>query len=315
MRRGLLGAAAAAAAGWVAVVAAFADVVQVPAARDNTLYEDLDGRFSNGAGDHLFAGRNELRSGGLVRRGLLAFDIAAAVPPGATITRVELTLNMSRTITGPATVRLHRVLRDWGEGESDAPGEEGGGSPAEVGDATWIHTFFDSDFWGNEGGDFDPTPSAGRTISGLGKYTWPSTQQMVANVQGWLDNPPANFGWVLVGDEQTLGSAKRFDTHENPIEDNRPVLAVEFTPGACTGNETLTARCKDKGVNKDLIKATVKNARDGQSLTFRLDSDPNTDVSKIVRRGKATAKFKRVADGDHVVEVLECPLSKQTTCR
>ena len=44
-------------------------------------------------------------------------------------------MNMSRTIAGPVDVNLHRVLNAWGEGASDAFGQEGGGTAAEAGDA------------------------------------------------------------------------------------------------------------------------------------------------------------------------------------
>ncbi|MCL4211824.1 MAG: hypothetical protein KJZ68_14310, partial [Phycisphaerales bacterium] len=62
-------------------------------------------------------------------------------------------------------------------------------------------------------------------------YTWGSTSGMVGDVQGWLDNPAANFGWVLIGNEAVSVTAKRFDSRENPVPENRPVLIVDYTPG------------------------------------------------------------------------------------
>ena len=38
---------------------------------------------------------------------------------------------------------------------------------------------------------------------------------MVADVQGWLDNPASNFGWLMLGDETAIVTAKRFDTRES----------------------------------------------------------------------------------------------------
>ena len=43
------------------------------------------------------------------------------------------------------TIGIHRLTRDWGEGASDAPNEEGAGAPSEPGDASWNFAFFDSD--------------------------------------------------------------------------------------------------------------------------------------------------------------------------
>ena len=39
-------------------------------------------------------------------------------------------------------------------------------------------------------------------VGAIGQYTW-SSAQMVADVQGWLDNPASNFGWLMLGDEST----------------------------------------------------------------------------------------------------------------
>ena len=102
--------------------------------QDNTLYEWVSptpDTVSNGAGVYLFAGINDVDER---RRAVLRFEAAEFVPPGATVTAVSLTLNMSRTIAGPMNVDLHRLQASWGEGESDAAGKEGGGAaPASPG--------------------------------------------------------------------------------------------------------------------------------------------------------------------------------------
>ena len=60
--------------------------------RDNTLFESETGALSNGSGAFFFVGRVEDRNNGLIRRGLLRFDIASEIPEGATIESVEQTL-------------------------------------------------------------------------------------------------------------------------------------------------------------------------------------------------------------------------------
>ena len=164
--------------------------------KDNTLYEDPNGTLSNGAGGHFFAGRT---NGGSIRRGVIAFDIEGSIPEGSTITSVKLTLHMSRTLAGSQAVGLHRLESDWGEGSSNAGGNEGSGASAQPGDTTWIHTIFDSALWNAQGGDFPATASA--TVGGIEDYTWGSNAQMVADVQAWLDDPSTNFGWLLKGNE------------------------------------------------------------------------------------------------------------------
>ncbi len=201
--------------------------------KDNTLYENTMGAVSNGAGAHFFAGLTATRA---IRRGLLAFDIAGNVPAGAQIVGAFLTLHVTRTIAGPKNVRLHLVLSDWGEGTSNAPGQEGIGIGATPGDATWIHTFYPSSFWATRGGDFASTASATRPVGSEGAYTW-SSLRMALDVQSWLDAPGTNFGWIVIGSEPTSGNAtaKRFGSRQGPVG-ARPSLTIfyEHSPrGAC----------------------------------------------------------------------------------
>ena len=202
-------------------------VATLGASKDNTLYQSVDGSLSNGAGQHFFAGKN---NGGLTRRGVVAFNISGSIPAGSTINSVSLTLNMSRTISGAQSVSLHRLTADWGQGSSDASGNEGGGDPSAPGDATWVHRFFDTQNWASQGGDFSGASSASASVGGIGSYTWVSTSQMVSDVQAWLDNPSSNFGWLVRGNEGVSRTTKRFDTKENGTVANRPVLTVNYTP-------------------------------------------------------------------------------------
>ena len=196
--------------------------------RDNTLYEDATGAVSNGAGDWFFSGRT---AKGAIRRGLFRFDIAGNVPAGSTINSVSVTLNMDKTTSGLQTIDLHRVPADWGEGTSDALGQEGSGAVSTPGDATWIHTFFNTNTWTNVGGDFDPTASASQNVGGTGPYTWASTAQMVTDVQDWLDNPGNNFGWILIGNETVFTTSKRFHSRTNIAP---PTLIVKFSEPVAT---------------------------------------------------------------------------------
>ena len=204
--------------------AAHADVISLQASRDNTLFESTSGATSNGAGPNVYAGRN---SQGALRRALLRFDLSA-IPAGATITGVSLTLFASQT-QGPAVeMGLHRTLADWGEGTSSSMG--GQGAPSQPGDATWIHTFFNASLWATSGGDFASPASATQSVFEAGSYTWNSTAALVADAQGWLNSPASNFGWTLAGGESVIGTAKRFESRENAILANRPVLNVEYIP-------------------------------------------------------------------------------------
>ena len=200
-------------------------VVNLGPSKDNTLIEDATGGLSNGAGENLFAGKT---GNGSIRRGLIAFSLEHnGIPTESTVTSVSLTLHMSRTSAGPQTVELHRLTTDWGEGDSSSQG--GAGAPATSDDATWLHAFFDYATWTSPGGDFLLRPSAAISVGDVGSYTW-SSDQMAADVQEWLDNPPGNFGWLLLGNEAQNQTTKRFDSKENTDPADRPVLNIRFTP-------------------------------------------------------------------------------------
>jgi len=231
----------AAAAGFAVSAGALADVANIGADRDNTLYQDPLGMTSNGLGESIFAGET---AQGLVRRGLIHFNVAGAVPAGSTITGVTLSLNLSMTISFDETFGFYRSLKDWGEGTSVANlmGNVGGGNgaPATTNDATWLFTFYPGQPWGTPGGssagaspDYVASPSS-TTIVGntLQFYTWPTTPALVADVQGWLDHPAADFGWFVIGGEEASGTAKRLDSKDNAVPENRPKLIVTFTPPA-----------------------------------------------------------------------------------
>ncbi len=212
------------------------DTVELTSVKDNTLHETDDGSLSNGAGDGVYSGRTDVFADGKIRRALLSFDVAGNIPAGSTVTSVTLTLRLLNAQGEQQTHGLHRVLADWGEGDSIHFG--GQGAPSEKGDATWLHTFYPDQFWDTLGGDFTAEPSATQEVAEiLGPITWDSTDQLVADVQSWLDDPAGDFGWVILGNEKELGTAKKFASRQWPEEDIRPHLVIEFEPGnACIGD-------------------------------------------------------------------------------
>ncbi|MCA9240835.1 MAG: DNRLRE domain-containing protein [Planctomycetales bacterium] len=218
--------------------------VVVLAAKDNNIYEDGLGGVneSNGRGDFLHAGTN---GQGQMVRALLAFDLSG-VPENAQITSVQLTLTESTPNSHAGTVNLHRVLADWGEGNSDAPSGEAQGTPATVGDATWTHRFFSTETWTNAGGDFVAEASASRIIpvDGISFPTW-SSPQMVSDVQSWVDDPGSNFGWLLRLEDEA-SSAIQFHSRDNTESPQPPILEIEFDtpaglPGDYNGDDVVDA--------------------------------------------------------------------------
>ena len=131
---------------------ALAETALIEPSHDNTLYESSQGALSNGAGTFIFAG---LTAQPGKRRAVVAFKDLSDIPAGATITSVKFHLYLSKKNSSATTLRVMRLLSDWGEGTSDAMRSEGAGIAATMGDATWNHTFFDNQLWTNPGGDFD----------------------------------------------------------------------------------------------------------------------------------------------------------------
>jgi hypothetical protein len=207
------------------------EVITLTASKDNTLYEDAEDTLSNGSGIYFFAGRTAARNGEVLRRAVLAFPVSDSLPAGATIDSVILKLRVSKsTQAGTENFTLHSMTADWGEGSSDAPSNEGGGTTPASNDATWIHAFYDMTEWAQAGGDFNTSVLATQSLVGPGPYAWNSTSDMVADVQSWLDNPETNFGWMLRGNEESAASAKRFDSKESSTAANRPQLTIYYTP-------------------------------------------------------------------------------------
>lgn len=230
--------------------------VQIGAAKDNTLYESTTGSLSNGLGQYFFAGKTGSLDNFKIRRGLIAFNIAGNIPAGSSIQSVVLRLSMNRTsfIAGDQTVSLHKLTADWGEGTSNASFQEGQGAPATTNDATWLHRFYNSSFWTTAGGDFNSSASASTTVGGIAFYNFGSTSQMVADVQDWLANPSNNFGWILIGNEDTTFTAKRFSSKEDTSETSWPELSVTYLPPPCCIG--LRGDFNGNGVNADVIDLT-----------------------------------------------------------
>jgi len=222
--------------GWflAAVWAAFhpadirAETLTLVAALDATLIEDPAGELANGSGPAFFAGRTG-QSNDSRRRALVFFDVAGALPQGASVKSAELTLVLTPANDAVADVAVHRVLSPWSEGTSASGG--GGGAQAVAGDATWLHTHYDTQFWTTPGGDFTPDPSGFTAVGSPGVYIWGSTPALEADVQSWLDEPASNHGWLLIGNEGSPTTSKRFASREAPVEDMRPQLIVGYEIG------------------------------------------------------------------------------------
>lgn len=234
----------------------------IEASADNTMYDDPKGQISNGIGEYFFAGNS---NSGARKRGLINFDVQYNIPPGAVINSVKLILYMSRTNAGSTPVEIYKVdNRYWSEGPSDPFGEEGSGTMAEIGDATWLHSYYNSEFWVNPGGDFVTTLTASTNVNAIGYYEW-SSAQMINDVSDWVNFDLSNFGWVLLGDETVSATAKRFNSRQNSDPATTPKLIVTYTINSpslifTAMTEGLYHGNKGSYVYSDTYKVFLKNS-------------------------------------------------------
>jgi Dockerin type I domain len=223
--------------------------ITIGASKDTTIYQN-NVNNSSGGGNGLFAGTNGTAS---PRRGLIAFDIVDNVPAGSTITDVQLTLFVGQVAGsggsgsgGTATIDLHRLLADWGEGttQKQTPPNDsfvglGQGAAANSGDATWNSRFFSTSLWNTPGGDFasaaSATASVGTTLNTA--TVWGSTASLVSDVQQWLATPAVNFGWALVNaDETTAMTFRAFYTRDTATAALCPQLQITYTDSPVVGD-------------------------------------------------------------------------------
>ncbi len=169
--------------------------------------------------------------GSPVNRCLFKFDVTA-LPTNAVITSVTLRLFLSSDPTLPASFDVNRLLQDWGEGRGTNAPASHNGSPALPGEATWNSRFYPSTPWGAGGGaagtDFVATPSATSSMSGVtNDFT---SAGLAADVQLWLQNPGANFGWIVLATGEPASTGKLVGSREDPIL--APILIVDYSlPG------------------------------------------------------------------------------------
>ncbi|MCL4787452.1 MAG: DNRLRE domain-containing protein [Verrucomicrobia bacterium] len=223
---------------WRATVAALGlatTVGNVPALTTN-LVAVADTSLFEYNSDNNLGGMDAVISGtialGARSRGLLKFDVASALPANATVTTATLNLSVPVARGFNQTYRLHRILKDWGEGRSSGGGGGTGvqGAPANPDEATWNARFHPNVSWGTPGGqsgsDYAESASASTTM-GVSSMSF-NASGLAADVQLWLASPATNFGWMLlIANELPASTASRIASRESPT--GKPTLTVEYT--------------------------------------------------------------------------------------
>jgi len=208
-----------------------ADSASLPATADTSIStHDPDNNF--GGDLHVSAGRDG-NGGGNPRRALFRFDLGS-IPAGSVINSATLKLTV---VKSPAfgsmnsTFELHRLTAGWIEGTKTG----NNGMAASPGEATWNNRAHGIAPWSvgpGAAGDFSASSSASTAIIGNDLYAW-SSALLTEDVQGWIDNPGQNFGWIVISDGEAVNkTARGFGSREYSTPTSQPVLEIDFTPPA-----------------------------------------------------------------------------------
>ena len=209
-----------------------AETITLTPVADTCLFE-LNPDYNFGFQNDLPSGRLGALASYLRSRVLLRFDLAAHLPANAQISFAYLQLHVTRAPDGGgenSTFGLHRMLRDWAEGNKR--GGQPGGARAEAGEATWNAAFHPDQLWAQPGGqagvDYLEEPTSTERIQQDGIYQFEFGSAQIGELTGWLQNPESNFGWILISTAEDIGlTARRFGAREN-TPDYQPQLVIEY---------------------------------------------------------------------------------------
>jgi hypothetical protein len=232
---------------------------------------------SNGGQPFVMAGRtqNNPRVRALYRFDLTALPTNTVVLGG--IFRFDCTGQSSEPMcVTNSTMGLHRMLRAWGEGTNAPIINPGQGAPAEPGDATWNHAFYPTNGWSTPGGlsdvDFAASESSFALVSTPNlTYAFESTPEFVEDLQMWVKYPALNFGWMIIGAEDVICTAKRLNSCEDP--NSKPQLEIElfvvprFDSTQLVGNQFQMRFTPWPGQNYEVQYRTNLSNANWQTLT------------------------------------------------
>ena len=183
-----------------------------------------------------------------VKRGLIEFNVAAAIPAGATVTGVSLQMTIGQvagssggsvTNFGPVqTMGLYDESQAWGQPTNTVGassfGGHGHGAAAQTGDATWTTAAWSTTPWNVAAGGNWTAGSldlADAQVPGTTGYvaTW-SSAALAAEVQGWLDNPASNNGLLIKDQDEVTGTTFRaFWGEQGAINAGNPSWAPDLS--------------------------------------------------------------------------------------
>jgi hypothetical protein len=144
---------------------------------------------------------------------LLKWDLSS-IATGSTLQSVKLSINV--TGTSPETFEIYELKRSWTESQ-----------------ATWKKANSSTN-WQSAGakGALDRGSTVLGTVnaSATGIRTVTLNAAGLAVVQGWVENPATNFGFVIQDYANTTDDDLIFSARETTVSANRPQLQVVYAP-------------------------------------------------------------------------------------
>jgi hypothetical protein len=237
------------------------DLNEYDGAEDTSIFSELVNN-SGGGNDGVFVGT--INQGGH-RRALMWFDLTE-IPLGSIVESVTLDMWVDRSGAdfGDFNLSLHRLLKDWNAGTVVGAVEGGFGGPANEGDATWDSNLHSQSIWDDSGADFESAASATAAAGRSGdQVTW-SGGDLLSNVQGWINAPGMNFGWLIRSEiEGQLQRVKKL--HSAEAATMRPRLTI------------VTGPAPETDVNDD-GSTNVIDMQKAINVVLQLEEDPRADV-------------------------------------
>ncbi len=239
-------------------------------------------------------------------RTLVRFDLTATnIPANAIITNASVAFRVVRSPAGgsTSTFAVHRMLVSWVEGNQGTQGINLGGG-ASTGEPTWAERAVRSVSWGapggQAGGDYSLQASGTRVLS-LNTMTINSTSNLVADVQMWLTNSTANFGWMLLSQsEGTSKTARRFGSRES--SGNEPTLTIQYTVPTTANPPVISSQpVSNVGYAGETLGFNVVASGDG-TLTYQWLKD-GVAITGATSSNLSLTNVQSVNAGTYKVEV------------
>ena len=137
-------------------------------------------------------------------------------------------------------------------------------------------------------------------MGSAGPYTWGSTE-LVADVQEWLNDPDGNFGWILLGDESSSRTTKRFNSREHGSADTRPLLSIEYSMLQNGDSEPSPPGLTLVQLSEEIftVRCALSGCHSGSTPTGDMSLEAGRIAGEIINvASSGRPEFTRIVPGD-----------------